>query len=493
MDEQVRKQTQSLKKKTLAGFFWKFLESVSTQLVSFVVSIVLARILLPEQYGDVAIVTIFIALANVLVTNGLGTSLVQKKDATEEDFSTIFYSGIALSLVLYLILYITAPLIAHVYNNDAVTDLLRVMGVQLPISAIDSVQQAKISRKMEFRNLFYSSLLGAVISGVVGIAMAYGGAGVWALVAQSIINKIVNTIVLFVILRWLPSRTFSIESAKELLGFGSKLMFTGFIGTLFNNLKSLIIGARYTSADLAYYNKGESFPTLLTNNIDTTISTVMLPVLSQFQGDNRLMVEAISRFLKTCSYIIMPLMVGLAITADNVVTLLLTDKWSASVPFVQVICIQQMISILNTANLQSVKAKGEGDVMVKLELIKKPIMLVILFLAMPYGPMAICVGVTVYEFVAATLNAWPSARLFDYSLGDQLMDIAPNTFIAVMMGAIVWGIGLLNIGNILLELIVQILVGVISYIGLSIICKNESFGYVCNIIKEVGHEKAGLG
>ena len=252
-----------LKNKTINGLFWRFGERITSQIISFIVSVILARILLPKEYGIVALVTIFINLADVLVTSGLGTSLVQKKNVDELDFSTMTIASIILSIILYGILFIIAPVISIIYNNELLTAVIRVMGIRIPIAAFNSIQQAYVQKKMIYKKFFYSTLIGTVISAVVGIYMALNGYGVWALVGQYLTTTIIGTIVLFVILDWKPKMRFSQERFKQLFNYGSKIMAAGFIGCLFDQLRGLIIGFKYSSEDLAFNNKGEQFPIML--------------------------------------------------------------------------------------------------------------------------------------------------------------------------------------------------------------------------------------
>ena len=460
-----------LKRQTISGLFWKFSERIAAQLVSFVVSIVLARVLMPKEYGVVAIVTIFISLADILVTNGLGATLIQKKDADDLDFNTIFYSGIVVSVIIYVLLFSGAPIVTKIYKMDNITPILRVMGLRIPIAAVNTVQQAYVSRRMDFKKFFFSTFFGTMFSGVVGILMAYNGTGAWALVGQYLTNTVIDTLVLFFTVGWRPKRVFSLERFKILFSFAFKIMITGFIGAFFNQLKGLIIGIRYDSEDLAYYNRGEKFPTLITSNIESSIDSVLFPVLSKHQDDNRVLVAAMRKFIRMASFVIMPMMVGLAVTGDKVIEILLTDKWSMCVPYLRIICVQQIFSILNTANLQIVKAKGQGNTLVKMEFIKKPIMLAIIFISMQWGPIAIACGVTLYELIGACINAIPTKRLVGYSITMQLADISHNLFVSVIMGIVVFFVGRIS-GNSILILGLQVIMGAVSYVMLSFLIKN---------------------
>lgn len=474
--------TDLLKKQTMSGLFWKMAERFAAQLVSFVVSLVLARILTPNEYGIVAIVTVFISFADILVSNGLGATLVQKKDADDLDFNTIFLAGIILSFLLYAIIFLGAPMVANFYYNELISPVLRVMGLRVPIAAVNSVQQAYVSRKMDFRKFFVSTFFGTVISGVVGIIMALNGCGVWALVGQYLTNTVIDTTVLFFTVGWRPKMMFSFERFSQLFSFGGKIMLTGFIGMFFSQLKSLIIGAKYTAEDLAYYNKGENFPSLICNNIETSVTAVLFPAFSRYQDDKYLLRNAMSRFIKTGSYVIMPMVVGLAACSKPLVQVLLTDKWLQCVPYIRVVCIQMFFSILNTANLQVIKAQGHANTLVKLEYIKKPILLAILIVTMQFSPMLIAIGVAAYEVIAACINSVPTKRMINYSILFQLRDLLPNIVLSLLMGILVISISLIKLAP-FVTLIIQIVVGIIAYLGFSLVTKNKNFYYILNLLK----------
>ena len=475
---------QTLKKKTISGLFWRFGERITAQIISFVVSIVLARILLPEQYGIVAIVTIFINLANVFVTSGLGTSLVQKKDADELDFSTMFWASIALSLVLYAIIFIISPMVAKVYNNELLTIVLRVMGLKIPIAAINSIQQAYVQRKMIFKKFFFSTIIGTIISAFVGIVMALNGGGVWALVGQYLTNSIIDTCVLWMTIKWKPHFMFSMERFRTLFSYGWKIMATSFIGTIFDQLRGLIIGARYSSSDLAYNNKGEQIPSLLSTNINSTIESVLFSSISKVQDDKERVKNAMRRLMKISGFIIMPLLFGVSAVANSLITILLTDKWSACVPYLRIVCISQCFGILNTVNIQVIKAIGKSDTTLKLEFVKKPIYLAILLIMMNISPLAICIGNAVYSIVTLFINSRPNKKYLNYGLKEQISDIFVYFIISLLMEIIVIAVGMLNI-NVYLLIILQVLVGMIFYIGASIILKLDSLQYILENIKNV--------
>ena len=476
---------ETIKKRTISGLFWKFGERITAQLITFIVSIILARLIMPEDYGIIALVTVFITLANVFVTNGLGTSLVQKKDSDSSDFSTMFVASIILSIIIYFIIFGIAPLIAKLYHNDLLTLVLRIMGLRIPIAAINSIQHAYVSNKMIYRKFFFSTLFGTIVSAIVGITMAYYGMGVWALVGQYLTNTTIDTIVLFFTLEWKPKIYFSYQKFKKLFTFGWKVMVSSFIGTLFDQLKSLIIGAKYTSADLAYYNRGEQIPALVSNNVNSTIETVLFPTISKVQDDKDKLLNTVRNMMQITAFIIIPVLFGLSAVAKPLIKILLTDKWLFAVPYLIVFSIQCSFSILGMVNLQSIKGIGQSGTMLKLELIKKPIYLTIILVAMFIGPLAIAIGNLLYSVIAFFINSFPNKKFLNYSIKDQILDIMPPLGLSIFMSLIVYAIGLINI-SLILKLLIQIIVGVVIYILLAYIFKINSLRKILLIIKNKG-------
>ena len=471
-----------LKRKTISGFFWRFGERISSQLVSFAVSVVLARLLLPQEYGTIALCMVFINLTAVLAVSGLGTSLVQKKDADGLDFSTMFHAGMAVSLLLYAALFVSAPWVAALYGDPQVCAVLRVLGLVIPVQALNSVQQASVSRTMDFRKFFYATGVGTVVSGAVGIAMACAGCGVWALVGQQLSNNIVNTFTLNRIIDWRPDLRFSFRRCRRLLSFGARLMGANFLGTFFNELKNFIVGFRYTPADLAFYNRGDSLPGLFSNNVNNTINAVLFPAISKVQDDRSAVKRAVRRSMMTGSFVVFPLLFMLAAAADNIVLVLLTDKWLPCVPYIRVLCVGHCMGVLGTANLQAINAVGRSDVTLKLELYKKPLYILAIFAGMCVSPLAIAVAHTFYSLLGTAINAWPNKRLIGYKFSEQLQDVAPQFALALVAALAVYSIGLAGL-NVWLALCLQFLAGVGLYWGGSRMFSLECYRYVCSSVQ----------
>jgi len=473
-----------LKHKAIKGFFWRFGERISSQLVGFAVSVILARLLEPSEYGVIALTMVFMAIANCLSISGLGVSLIQKKDADEVDFSTIFYAGIVLSVVMYCLLYILAPYIGYLYGNEQVISVLRALGLTLPIASVNSVQQAYVSRQMDFRKFFYATFIGTIVSGAVGIGMAYNGFGVWSLVGQQLSNILTNTLVLGVVVKWRPKLVFSWIRLKELYGFGVKLMGAQLLGTSFNELKSLVIGIKYKPADLAFFNRGDSIPNLIAGNINNTINTVLFPAMAKVQDDKKVVKIGIRRSMMTSSFIMVPMMFLLASVADKIVLILFTEKWLPCVPFMQVLCLNHCISILGTANLQTFNAMGRSDITFKLEVIKKPIFLLMIMYTMTISPLAIAIGNLFYGIVATAINMWPNRKIIDYKLLEQLSDVKNPFVISSLMFVVVSLLGTIQY-NPYTILLVQIVVGLSFYFTISMLVASENFKYLITTIKSM--------
>ena len=473
----------SLKSKTLSGLFWMFFQRIGGQLVSFVVSVVLARLLLPEEYGVISIVMIFVNLCNVFITSGWSNALVQNKDADDVDFSSVFYFSIVFSVALYIGLFFAAPVIANFYEMPLLTPVIRVMGIRLMITSVNSVQHARVTKLMQFKKYFFSTLGGNICSAIVGIALAYTGAGVWALVAQYMTSTLFDTIILFVTVKWRPKLLFSFKRLKVLIRYGWKVLATDLVNTIYEDFRGLYVGKLYSAADLAYYTRGQSYSNLVVNNINSTISSVLFPVISNVQ-ENVASVKAITRrAIKTSSYVLTPMIMGLAIVAEPTVRLLLTDKWLPCVPYLQILCINGALMPLNTANVQAMNAVGRSDLALKLGIAKKTFGFTMILIFARYSILAMTYAGLATGLVSLILNALPNKKLFNYGILEQIKDVIPCWLITAGMMLSVWGVSHIPIDNLILALAVQVLVGVVAYVLLSIIFKIESFYYILNTIK----------
>lgn len=476
----------SLKRKTVTNLLWRFMERIGAQLVAFIVSIVLARILSPEHYGLIALVTVVTSILNVFVDSGLGNALIQKKDADDLDFSSVFYANLLFCIVLYLLLFFTAPLIASFYKNLELTPVIRVLGITLIISGIKNVQQAYVSKKLIFRKFFFATLTGTIIAAIIGILMAVKGFGVWALVAQQLINAFIDTLILWIIVPWKPKLMFSITRLKSLFNFGWKLLVASLLNTIYLDIRQLIIGRVYSPSDLAFYNRGQTFPQFIGLNINSSIDSVLFPVMSEVQNDILRIKTMTRRAIKTSSYIMWPLLLGLAGVSKNVVELILTDKWMPCVPYLMLACFCFGIEPLQTANLNAIKALGRTDITLKLEFLKKTISTLIIFITMPFGVFAIAIGSAIYTIIASICNSYPNRKLLKYSYIDQLKDIFPSFLVSLCMGIIVYFLPLPNFA-IWLKLLFQIICGAIFYITVTALLHFESFVFLKNAFIDYIH------
>lgn len=473
---------ENIKSKTLSSLIWKFSERSGAQIIQFIVSVILARLLTPSDYGLIGLITVFISIALVFAQSGLGQALVQRKNIDNVEFSTVFYFSMAFSVLLYIILFLCSPLIAEFYKSYKLIDVIRVLGITVIIGAINSVQQAYVQKTMQFKRFFYSTLSGTLISAIIGIAMAYSGYGIWALVWQQVSNQFVNTVVLWVTVKWRPILTFSIKKAKRLFTYGWKLLCSSLLDTIYNNIYSLIIGKFYTSSDLGYYNRGKQFPMLVIQNVNSAIDSVLFPVLSGVQDDKNRLKAMVRRSIVTSTFIIFPCMAGLAAIAKPLTILLLTEKWLPAVPFIQFCCFTYAFWPIHTANLQAIKAVGRSDIFLKLEIIKKIVGITGLCISLPFGLYAMMWMRCLTTIISSFINAFPNKKLLGYSYLEQVKDMLPSFIIAVIMCLTVVCINLLKLNSIA-TMIMQIIFGTAIYIGISKIFKLECFEYISSMAK----------
>lgn len=474
----------NLKQKTISGLLWQFTQKIINQLISFVVTVILARILMPEDYGVVALAGMFNILIGVFLDNGLGSALIQKKEADELDYNTVFYSNLLCSCLIYGVIFCVAPFCATAYNQELICPIMRVMSLTIPLSALSVVQSSIISRQLQFKVLFYAGIIGNVISAIVGITMAYRGFGPWALVGQLMVGNITSIIVSFYVIRWYPKMQFSWLRFKGMFSYAWKKQVAGAIGTLCYQLKGYLIGYKYSVSDLAYYNRGEGLPEMFITNINGSINGVLFPALSKLQSDPQAIKRAIRRSMMTSSYILCPLLFGLAAMAEQIVPVLYTEKWSSAIPFMQVACLTCCMTVLNTANLQALLAIGRSGEVLKLEIYKKPVMILILAIAVFISPIAISIGLFVYSIYVLMMNTIPNKKYIDYSIREQINDVKPSFLLSGFMAIIVYLVGYVPI-NVYFIMLIQFFVGVSIYLSFSYVFKLEAYEYVYDTITKL--------
>lgn len=453
------------KRKITEGLFWSFSERFTAQIVSTVVSIVLARILTPEHYGIISIVAVFITICNVFVTSGFGSAIVQKKEVDTLDYNTAFWVSFGISVVLYIVLFIFSPLIAYFYKMPELKWVIRIMAIRLPIASINTIQQAHIRRQMVFKKFFIATLFGTVISGFVGIIIAMNGGGVWALVAQYLTNTCIDTIVLCFVSEWNPKFEYSHKRAKSIFSFGWKVLVTDFVATLESDIRSLIVAKVFGSADLAFYDQGKKYPSLLVININSSINKVMLPAYSKYQDNLPELKRILRRSIQLGVYILAPMLIGFAMISDVFVGLVLTDKWMPCVPFVRIFCIIFMLRPLETACHQAILAIGKSNVVLRIMIMINIIALTTVIIATFVFKSVILVayGSLLSTIVSVLAFMFAINKYIGYSLKEQVHDVSGSLLISILMGIFVYIIGKLGL-SLVVTLIFQILSGAIIYI-----------------------------
>lgn len=476
-----------MKQKTISGLFWQFSQKAVGQVVSFAISVVLARLLMPEEFGVVALASMFTVLIGIFIDCGMSRALVQKKDADDVDYCTMFWAQTAFSIIVYFVIFVLSPWFSLLFHTPKLTSVIRISALSMILGSIGSIQNTIVTRRMDFKVYFYTTLVASILSGGIGIYLAYQGWGVWALVIQNLSSTILSTITVFYQVRWLPRFVFSIERFYDLFGVGVKFMTSGLIGTAFGQLKGYMVGLKYTTTDLAYYNRGEGVPGIFTRNIDASINSVLFPIFAKLQDDRVAVKAAMRRSIKTSSFLLFPILLGLTAIADNLVAILYTDKWSDCVPFMQVFCISECFTILNTANMQVISGIGEVNTILKLELYKKPILVTILGITMFISPLAIAIGMCIYGICTMIINAFPNRRFINYNIKEQLKDISGNAVLAIGMFICVYFIGFFKM-NIYLLTSIQVATGILFYCGLSELLNLESWNYTKDTAKSYFHK-----
>lgn len=471
-----------LKKQVILGIFWKTLERGGLQGIGFLVSMILARLLGPSEFGIVALLAIFLAVADALVKSGFGTALVQKKVCDNIDFSTIFYFQLAVSFAMYGLLWVMAPWISDFYSQPILTPVLRWAALMIIINGINNVQNAVLEREMRFDVSFYISMSGTISYGVIGISMAYLGYGLWALVVGQLGSALIATLVRWYLIQWRPVLLFSWARLKKLFAFSSNLLFSGLLDAFFSQIYGLIIGRWYSPTELAYYNRGDSLPSTVMSAVQSSIGSVTFPALSRVQDDLVRQKQIVRRVMLTASFFIFPAMVGLAVVAEPLIRVLLTDKWVPAVPFLQLACIAYALWPIHVANLHVVNACGRSDLFLKLEVIKKIMVVLSIMLTVKWGVLALAVGRIGVGLLSMVVNAYPCGFLIGYSVQHQMRDLLPNVGISLLMGASVWGLRYFAFADSVL-LIVQIGMGFLVFIFGSYFFRVETFVYLVDAIK----------
>lgn len=469
------------KQTVFSNLIWRFAERCGAQVVTFTVSIILARLLEPSAYGTVALMNVFILVLQVFVDSGLGNALIQKKNSDDLDFSTVFYTNIVVCVLLYIVIFFSAPAIAVFYNDDKMTALIRVLSLTVVISGVKNVQQAYISKTMQFKRFFYATLCGTLGAAILGIFLAYQGYGVWALVWQQLFNLFMDTVILWATVSWRPKKQFSMERLRGLFSYGWKLLVSSLINTIYTEIRQLIIGKIYTSSTLSFYNRGKQFPSLFINNVNSAIDSVLLPTMSDVQDDKKRVKDMTRRSIKISIYVMAPFMMGLFFVSETLVSAFLTEKWLPCVPFLRIFCITYMFYPIHTANLNAIKAMGRSDLFLKLEIVKKVVGLIVLFSTVWISVEAMAYSLLFMSLVNQVINSWPNKKLLQYRYLEQMKDIFPSVLLSVAMGIVISFVKMLPLND-WIVLLIQIVLGVAFYVAGSILFRIESFEYLKDIL-----------
>lgn len=472
----------NLKDKTVKGVFWSAFNRFSTQGIGFVFNIIIARMLLPEDYGVVAMLGVFMAVSSCFVDSGFANALIRKPDRTEDDFSTVFYYNLAVALLFYALLWFAAPYIADFYDKPILTDIARIVALGLIIGVLQSVMSVKLTIALDFKTMAKISVPANLLTGILGLWMAYSGYGVWALVYPNLIVGIFNVFMYWWYVRWLPSLVFSWKSFKAMFSYGSKLLASSLLDTIYGNISIIVVGKFYSAAQLGLYSKAFGLASLPSSNITGIMQKVTFPVLSSIQNEDKRLESAYRRFIRMSAFIVFPLMLGLSAVADPFVRILLTDKWEGTIYFFQIICFAMMWYPVHAINLSLLQVKGRSDFFLKLEVIKKIQGLIILSITIPMGLVAMCYGSVVGSLISLVWNTYYTKKIIGYGYFNQMRDIMPVLLHSLVMCVLVHLV-VYFMPTLWLKLVVGIIVGAAYYIGGAYLMKFEELDETLTILK----------
>ena len=472
----------SLKEKTVKGVMWSSIDRFSTQGISFVFSILIARLLLPSDYGVIAMLGIFMAVSQCFIDSGFGTALIRKNDRTETDFCTVFYFNIVVACLFYGLLWIASPYIAQFYDMPLLETVTKVVGLNLIVGSLSGIQSAQLSIAIDFKSRAKISVVTTLFTGIVGLWLAYRGYGVWALVFQTLSSNILRTILLWLTVRWMPKLIFSWKSFKELFSFGSKLLASGLLDTIYNNVYIIVIGKFFSAKSLGVYSRADGLAQFPSSNITGVLQAVTFPVLSTIQDYETRLADAYKRFLRLSAFVIFPLMMGLSAVADPFIRITLTDKWEGAIYFLQIICFSLMWYPIHAINLNLLSVKGRSDYFLKLEIIKKILGVCVLCVTIPLGLVAMCYGRVVTSILCLGLNTYYTNKLIGYGFVKQMKDLLHIILHSLVMYGIVLAI-VQSLQSLWLQLIIGIVVGVAYYVIGAYLMKLDELKEVMYILK----------
>lgn len=468
-----------------SGISWAVIERIVLTITSMVISLTLARLLTPEDYGIMAIVQIFIALANVFVVNGVSISLVRDSKATEEDYSTVFYLNLMIGCILWGILRLSIPYIVIYFKDESLSPYIQALSYELPIASVYAVLYAIVTKRMEFRKLFFSTVGASLLSGVIGIILAFWGYGIWALIWQELLRQIFSTAILGVLVSWYPKMLFSKEKIVWHFSYGMKITLATLLSDLAAQLRTILIGRLYTKADLAFYHQGQKYPESVALIFTAALNAVMFPAISNLADDKKAISKMILKAVQISSFFTVPMLVGFAAVSETLVRVFLTDKWLSCVPYMQIACFSLLPVSINTINFQAVKAIGQGSTYLYMQILKIGINIAMFLLFLPRGVFAVAAGSLLCVIPGCIINTYPSHRYWGCGFWVQFKIMLPSVFCSMVMAMIVWAIKLFYHGNLLVLLVIQVLCGIVIYVGLAVIFQSESLWYLIGKIRSL--------
>lgn len=472
----------NIKNKAISGAIWTGIEKIFRQVVQFIFGIILARLLEPSDYGVVGMLAIFMAIATTFTDSGMGSALIQKKDKNEDDYNTVFWFNFIVSIIFYILLFIGAPYIAVFYHMPILKDVTPVVAITLILGALSTVHTTRLSINLQFREQSIISIVSMIVTGVIGIALAYLGYGVWALVFQNIASSLLTVILVWLALRWVPRLSFSMKSFRELFGFGSRILGSSLINTIYRNISTLVIGRLFSPDQIGYYNRGVGYAHMPTDMVQDMALKVNYPILAKLKDDDVQLLRAYKKLMSLPLYILYPILIGMVVTAEPLISLMIGDKWLPCVPVMQILCIGCMFTPLTHLNLNLLYVKGRSDLVLRLELIKKPIGFALLLGLAPFGIVWMVVGQAVYSFIAFSFNCYYTGKILGYGEIKQLKVLMP-IFINCLIMAIVIYIVMLPFDSNIAKLSMGVSSGLVSYLIVSLLCKDKCLEEIICIIR----------
>lgn len=475
-------QQESLKNKTKKGLAWSMIERFATQGVQFLFGIILARLLSPDDYGIITMPLVFLAIAQCIIDSGFSTALIRKPELTEDDLSTAFYFNIGIGILCYAVLFFSSPLIADFYHTPILSSLLKVTALAVLFNPLCAVQQAILTRKIDFKTQAIVSLSGAILSGIVGLSMAYNGFGVWSLVFQQVGGYLIRTILLWILGKWKPKRKWSWESFHYLWGFGSKMLGSGLLDTIYNNIYPIVIGKYFSAQDLGNYTRAQQFSSLPSSNVTGVLQRVTFPVLSSIQNEDERLAKNYRKILKLSAFLVFPMMLMLSAIANPLVRILLTDKWIGCVILLQIVCFQMMWYPIHAINLNLLTVKGRSDLFFRLEVLKKIIGVCIMCITIPNGIIWMVSGGIVSSMISLAINTYYTGKLIHVGYLKQMRDLLPIFGISLFMWLCIF-ICVTLIENCYVQLLFGVFIGSLLFAVLSKLFLKSEWKDLMSIIK----------